>query len=405
VPAEVPPPQAVEVHGGDHRPQQAAEAARHQLQLVVPGVGQDVLVEVTQQVDQAFLLRARHRVVGGVEVTHQHPAEVLEHLVQEVALPRRPVQEDDLLQVREDPDVGLAHTPDVDLRLVRMHERPAHDSLQELLVTRLVVAGQQPLADGYVGGADRQVEALPERVRDAREAGPVGHILVHGPALQRVAELFRPQVVRREEPLPAPGTIVPSGPVAGHPPADAAAGDAEVEGQPGQGPVLPPDQFHTPAARAAVAKDFDLPVDRAIPLPALGPPAGGVPLEELPGAGTDLVPVVVEGGTVVEVAEVGDAVDRLVPAVHPPPGRFTDPRHLVAVVTYGPACRGQVGADGMQELRHHSQGGTILQVVRPERLLEGRRAGLLPPPPPDDALGARGVWGRPAEAQVAGEVL
>src|SRR5262249_40753015 len=55
---EVPLPQAVEVHGGNDRPQQPAKAASYGLQFLVPGVGQDVLVEVTQQVDQAFLLRA-----------------------------------------------------------------------------------------------------------------------------------------------------------------------------------------------------------------------------------------------------------------------------------------------------------------------------------------------------------
>src|SRR5690348_10591715 len=98
----------------------------------------------------------------------------------------------------------------------------------------------------------------------------MGHIFVHGPTLQGVAILLQPEVVAGQEPLPTPAAVVPGGLVAGHPPLDATPGDAEVECQPGQGPVRTPRQVRPPAGGARLATDFDLPVDPAALLPPLG---------------------------------------------------------------------------------------------------------------------------------------
>src|SRR5262249_20090873 len=146
----------------------------------------------------------------------------------------------------------------------------SHDLLQQALVSPLVVASKHPLEGMDLSVADGQVEALPDRLRDAREAGPVGHMLVHGPAFQGVAELLQPQVVRRQKPLPAPSTVVPGRPVAGHVTPDPGAGEAQVEGQSGQTPVLTPVQLSASAGRAGRAADFDFTVDAAILLPFLG---------------------------------------------------------------------------------------------------------------------------------------
>ena len=65
----------------------AAEGGGEGLEFLVPGVAQDVLVKVPDQVNEAFLLRAIQRVVGGVEVRNQHAPEVFEQVMQEVSLP------------------------------------------------------------------------------------------------------------------------------------------------------------------------------------------------------------------------------------------------------------------------------------------------------------------------------
>src|SRR5262245_8600061 len=121
-----------------------------------------------------------------------------------------------------------------------MQEGAAYDFLQEPLVGSLIVVGKQLLEGVDLRVADGHVEALPDRVCDVGEASPVSHMFVHGPAREGVAKLFQPQVVRRQEPLSTSGTVVPGGSVASDPSLDAAAGDAEVECEPGEAPVLTP---------------------------------------------------------------------------------------------------------------------------------------------------------------------
>src|SRR5262249_59163197 len=65
--AQVSPPQPVPVDGLDDPPEQTPELARERLQLLVPRVAPDVLVEVPDQMHEALLLRAAQRIVSGVE--------------------------------------------------------------------------------------------------------------------------------------------------------------------------------------------------------------------------------------------------------------------------------------------------------------------------------------------------
>ena len=96
------------------------------LELLVVGVAHQVVVEVPDQVDEAFLLLAGQRVVAGVEVGDQHPLEVAEQVLEEVRLPARPVQVHHVLQVRQHPDVPLALLQ-VDLGLVDVDQPARHD--------------------------------------------------------------------------------------------------------------------------------------------------------------------------------------------------------------------------------------------------------------------------------------
>jgi hypothetical protein len=65
-------------------------------------------------VDQALLLRAVYRIVGGLEVGDQNPLEILEQILEEAAFTRRPVQEDNIFEAGEHPDVPEREIGDSD---------------------------------------------------------------------------------------------------------------------------------------------------------------------------------------------------------------------------------------------------------------------------------------------------
>ena len=147
----------------DDRPQERPERAGDRLEFRVERVVQQLLVHVPHQVDQALLLRAREGVVGRVEVRHQHAAEVLEQLGQEVPLPGRPVQVHDLLGGREHPDVPLPG-PQLHLGLVDVQDRAGEDLLEQPLVARPVVPGHQRLEPVDLLLAHRKPEELLEHL-------------------------------------------------------------------------------------------------------------------------------------------------------------------------------------------------------------------------------------------------
>ena len=68
VPAEVLAAEPVLVHRPYDRPEKFAEPGGHGLQLLVVGRLEEVVVQVSDQVDEALLLRARQGVVGGEKV-------------------------------------------------------------------------------------------------------------------------------------------------------------------------------------------------------------------------------------------------------------------------------------------------------------------------------------------------
>src|SRR5690349_15379486 len=102
--------------------------------------------------DQALLLRAVDRVVGSVEVGDQYALEVLEQLLEEVALPSRAVQEDDLLGTGEHADVARAGLQ-LHLRFVDVQRRPGEDLIKQSPVAASVVACHQGLDHVNLGAA------------------------------------------------------------------------------------------------------------------------------------------------------------------------------------------------------------------------------------------------------------
>ena len=83
--AEVLLPQAVLIDGGHDRPQMTAKSGGKGLEVLIPRMAHNILVEVSEQVDEALLLRARQRVLGRVEVRDQYTPEVLKQVVQKIS--------------------------------------------------------------------------------------------------------------------------------------------------------------------------------------------------------------------------------------------------------------------------------------------------------------------------------
>src|SRR5208337_990709 len=122
--------------------QQGTEGTGDRLEFIVVGVVQQLLVDVSHQVDEALLLWAFDGVVGGVEVGYKDAVEVLEQFPQEVPLSGRPVHVDDLFQICEDPDVAFAYTQ-FHLRLIDVEKIPGKDLLEQPPVGTSVVPCHQ----------------------------------------------------------------------------------------------------------------------------------------------------------------------------------------------------------------------------------------------------------------------
>ena len=149
------------------------------------------------------------------------------------------------------------------------------------------------------------------------------------------------------------------GGAADHLPADAPRRELQVVGELGVHLAGEPGDPVPLAARAGVAPDLDLPVDRQLrPLPPLAVPQAGPP-DRLAGAEEDLLPLVVEVGTAVDVVEVLEG--ELRPAPLPAARRGCDlvrpgdgGADRADVASFAPASCGL--ADGLDELRRPSSG-------------------------------------------------
>ena len=63
--------EAMTIHGSHHRSDQPSERLGEPFQLLIVGMLQDIVIEVSNEMDQALLLGAANSVVGRVEVGHQ----------------------------------------------------------------------------------------------------------------------------------------------------------------------------------------------------------------------------------------------------------------------------------------------------------------------------------------------
>ena len=95
----------------DHRLDDGGEPGGRLLQVLVERVFQQVVVQVSDQVDEALLLRALDRVVGRVEVGDQDTLEPGQGLLRGRSVPGRGVDVHRRVGAGEDPDVRVPYRP------------------------------------------------------------------------------------------------------------------------------------------------------------------------------------------------------------------------------------------------------------------------------------------------------
>ena len=133
--------QPVAINRLQDRHEQSLDLHGERLQFLVERSLPEVVVDVADEVDEALLLPARHRVVAGVEIADQHALVSGQHLADDVGLPRLGHAEDDVLAVGEHPDV-VVHALDVDLGLIDVDEVALQDRLEDGRLGRGIVAGE-----------------------------------------------------------------------------------------------------------------------------------------------------------------------------------------------------------------------------------------------------------------------
>ena len=70
------------VDGVDNATNQRSEPLSYERQFLVERVFQQILVYIPHQMDKAFLLRTGQRVVGTVEIAHQHAFEPAQNFIE-----------------------------------------------------------------------------------------------------------------------------------------------------------------------------------------------------------------------------------------------------------------------------------------------------------------------------------
>src|SRR5208282_2452612 len=125
------------VHCFHHRLHQSGKRPGELPEFFVIWALQKCVVEVANEMNQAFLLRALYGIVRSVEIRHQNPYEIPEHVANGRTLAGRSIKIGDVLHAGENPDVAILAF-DADAGLVNMQQGAFAEPFQEIVVCALV---------------------------------------------------------------------------------------------------------------------------------------------------------------------------------------------------------------------------------------------------------------------------
>src|SRR3954447_23604951 len=171
----------------DDRLQDGNERLGQRLQSLVKGAVEQVVVNISRKVDEAFLLGALGRVVSGVEIRDQYAPEPVEHLPEDRPLASRGVNIDDLLQARAGPDISTVPL-ERDLGLVNVDQVPSSELFFQALVCGGVPAGRPWHSPPQEMVAGRETEDLVETQIHVLVCLAQRHVVVEHPSGEIVAD-------------------------------------------------------------------------------------------------------------------------------------------------------------------------------------------------------------------------
>src|SRR5215469_13783565 len=107
------------------------------LQLFIKRLLENSFVQIPNQMDQAFLLRATDRIIGRIEIGDQDALETSEELLGHISFTSRRPDVHHLLHAREYPNVAITFSCG-QVGLISVHELSMQQRLLDLLIRTLI---------------------------------------------------------------------------------------------------------------------------------------------------------------------------------------------------------------------------------------------------------------------------
>src|SRR5215472_7283324 len=118
-----------------------------------------LVVHVTDEMNQAFLLEAANGIVSSIKIRHQDTGKILEHLLYGVPCSGRSIKISHLLQASENPDIAFLAF-DANSGLIDMQQATGAEPFQHLAVGALIGLGSRNLEFVYAVARDVQTKQL-----------------------------------------------------------------------------------------------------------------------------------------------------------------------------------------------------------------------------------------------------
>jgi hypothetical protein len=122
--------------------QQTRKVSHNEFQLLIVRMLENIIVQVSHQVDEALLLVAVEGIVGSEKIANQNAFEIFQHLLQKRPIAAFSIQVGNVVQIGEDPDIRRMAS-DTHSRLVHMQQTPGDEMVKNALVGHLVVFGRR----------------------------------------------------------------------------------------------------------------------------------------------------------------------------------------------------------------------------------------------------------------------
>jgi len=104
-------------------------------------VPQQLVIQIPDQMNQAFLLSTLYRVVRRVEVGHQYAREILEHSFNSATFPGWAIEKGHIFHAGEHPNITILAN-DMGTRFVNMQKPSATQSVQQAVIRTGVRLGR-----------------------------------------------------------------------------------------------------------------------------------------------------------------------------------------------------------------------------------------------------------------------